>query len=782
MSSFSNGAADGTPRAALRGSALKEGDRIVSQLDIDQLLVAVRRQSRVILYSVLAALSLGSIYLITAVPKYTATVDVLIDSHKGEDQLSGTIAELTLDTGAIDSQVEVMKSDSVALGVVKALSLDTDDAFSRSQGSILGAVFRFFWGIIDIKNWFTSSAVNELDARQQARDSAVQVLKSNLSVRRVGKTYVLSISYTSPDRRQAQAIANAFADAYFTDQLDARYLIARRAAGWLNDRIAELKDNSLRTDLAVQRFKAEKGILSTGGTESTHPANLVEDQQLVEMTSQLSQAHNDTARMEARLQQINDIIKSGRTNAAVTESLGSPVITNLREKFLRASKTAAELTEKLGADHYQVVSLRNEMAQYERLIFEELKRFAQTYSSDLEVARAREKNLNDSMSVLVSQKAVSNETMVMLRELEREAEVFKNLYQTFLQRYQDTIQRQSFPNSEARVITPASLPGAPSSPNGRLVLLLSGLLGLLAGGSIGAYREAKDRVFRVAQQVRDELGLDLIGMLAIGTDEAIPVAQENLGARNVRLSSSLMRHAIDAPLSGFAETLRSAKVEVDLTLSKKRGPKIIGIISVLPGEGKTTVSKNWASLLSFLGRKTLLIDGDMRNPGLTRGLARHASVGLLEVLRGERTLQDAVLIEPETGLCILPVILKKKLLLSSELISSQAMGDLLEEAGNRFEYILVDLPPFGPVVDVRAAAGLFDAFLLVVEWGKTARSVVKNALMEDDTIYDKCIGVVFNKVNAEKLQRYNTPGSKSYYYKKYGYYYTDTATPSAGSK
>ena len=123
------------------------------------------------------------------------------------------------------------------------------------------------------------------------------------------------------------------------------------------------------------------------------------------------------------------------------------------------------------------------------------------------------RNLDKSMASLVSQKAVSNETLVSLRELEREADVFKNLYETFLQRYQDAIQRQSFPNSEARVITPASLPGAPSWPKGSIVLAFSALLGLLAGSAIGVYREAKDRVFRVAHQVRDELGLDLIGML-----------------------------------------------------------------------------------------------------------------------------------------------------------------------------------------------------------------------------------------------------------------------------
>ena len=379
-----------------QGARITENSGASAQLDIGQLVAAVRRQARVITYAVLTAVSLGLIYLLTAVPLYTAAVDILIDSRRSQDQLSGTIAELTLDTSAVDSQVEVIKSDNVALLVVKALALDADPEFAGSSGSLLGSVFHFFRTIIDVRSWFTSSEILEREARKKALESAVSKLRGSMSVKRVGKTYVLSITYTSPDRHKAQLIANAYADAYFSDQLDSRYIIAKRAAGWLNDRIAELKENALRTDLAVQRFKAEKGILYLPGpsfligTHSAQSANLVEDQQLSELTSQISQAHNETARMEARLEQINAMIKSGRTDGAVTESLGNPVITDLRQKYLRAEKLMADFKAKVGADHYQVGSLHNEMNQYQRLIFGELKRIAKTYASDLEVAHARE--------------------------------------------------------------------------------------------------------------------------------------------------------------------------------------------------------------------------------------------------------------------------------------------------------------------------------------------------------------------------------------------------------
>ncbi len=236
---------------------------------LDDFIAAARRQWRVLGYCVIAALGLGVVYLITTVPLYTASVDIIIDSRKSQDQLSSTIAELTLDTGAIDSQVEVLKSDNVALGVVNVLALDQDPEFNGLGLSIFGTAFGFIRTVLDVRNWFTQTDIIEIDRKQKAREYAVFILKKYLNVKRVARTYVLTIAFTWPDRRKAQTIANAFADAYFADQLDSRYVLAKRAAGWLNDRIAELKENSLRTDLAVQKFKAEKGILATGSVVSS---------------------------------------------------------------------------------------------------------------------------------------------------------------------------------------------------------------------------------------------------------------------------------------------------------------------------------------------------------------------------------------------------------------------------------------------------------------------------------------------------------------------------------
>jgi polysaccharide biosynthesis transport protein len=742
-------------------------------IDFDELLAAARRQARVVAVAAAAAVVLGLAYTVTAVPRYTATTNILIDSQKDQNALSASIAELTFDTGAIDSQVEVMKSEKIALSVISTMKLTQDPEFMGARGTLIGQAFGLLRVVFDFSGWFLTREKSGAETDDELTRAAMSQLKDNLDVRRIARTYVLAIDYTSPDRNKAAAIANAFAEAYLTGQLDSKFEATRRAAGWLQSRIADLKQQSLAADFAVQKFKADKGIVVTGGDKP----GLMTDQQLTDLNEQLGLARTDTAKAEARYQQIEDLLKSGRVGASVPDSLANPVINDLREKFLAASKMEAQLESKLGAGHLQVINLRREMEEYQRLIFEELQRIAESYRSDAEVARQKEQSLTLSMSGLVGASAGTNQIMVQLRELERESETYKNLYQTFMQRYQEAIQQQSFPVSEARVITAARPPLNASYPKRSLILALSLVMGAMVGAGLGALREHRDRVFRTASQVRDELGLEFLGMLQeVHSPAPIKSAKGEIqDPKQVHVVNALQRYSIDHPLSSFSETLRAAKVAVDLALADRK-PKVIGVISALPNEGKSTIAKNFASLLAHLGARAVLIDGDLRNPGLTRNMALQAETGVLEAIRGDRPLRDFLLSEPDSGLVVLPAIIRRRVQHSSELLSSPGMRAVVAELGKVFDYVVIDAPPLAPVVDVRAAAALFDAFLLVVEWGRTPRVIVENILAADSALYDKCVGVVFNKVNLKKVNLYESYGSKDYYHSHYSkYYHNDRA-------
>jgi succinoglycan biosynthesis transport protein ExoP len=750
-----------SPESAVQGISHSVSAQV---LDFDRLLAATRRQLRLVALAGALGVVLAGFYVVTAVPQYTASAQILIDSLKDKNELSASIADLTYDTSAIDSQVEVLRSDKIALAVISKLNLTKDPEFTNDHSYLLTKVVRSIRSIFDLNRLVFNRDEAPSDEDKDVRQ-ALNHLKANLSVGRLSRTYVLSVGYTAPDRRQAAKIANAVADAYLNEQLDARFESARRVADWLQTRLSELKQDSINSDLAIQKFKAEKGLVVTGGEKP----GLISDQRLLDLNSQMVAAHTDTAKAEAQYDQIEDLLKSGRAGAAVPDSLSNPVINDLREKYLATSKTEAQLEGKLGPSHLQVVNLRREMQQFERLINDELERIAESYRSQAEVARAKEHSLSQSMSSLVGANAETNQNLVQLRELEREADSYRNLYQTFLQRYQEAVQQQTYKATEARVITVATPPPLPSHPKPALMMGMGLVLGMLGGVAVGGLREYRDRVFRVEAHVRDDLKLEFLGMLQVVSKTAISRG-EIREPSEINPIDSLQCYSLDHQLSSFSETLRATKVALDLALAERQS-KVVGVISALPSEGKSTVSKNLASLLAHLGAKTLLIDADLRNPGLSAALAKHATTGVLEVVRCERTLSDSLLVERESGLYLLPAVVKRRVNHSSEVLSSAGMRNILTESTSYFDYVVVDLPPLGPVVDVRAAEHLFDAFVLVVEWGRTSRLIIERMLTSDDAIYQKCVGVIYNKVDMKRVRLYENYGSKDLYHEKYHEYY-----------
>ncbi|WP_250959594.1 polysaccharide biosynthesis tyrosine autokinase [Rhizobium sp. CG5] len=735
-------------------------------IDVDKLISIFRRQWRVGMVSIIAAVVVAALYVFTAVPMYTSVASVLIDRSNNEivNQLS-TIGSMVDDEPSVLSQMELFRSDAIATAVVSKLKLIDDPVFLNGSTSPLSSAMTFVRSLFNVSSWFAAEEPL-LDETEAKTTEAVGIILENLSVGRAGRSYVLQVGYTSPSAEQSARIANALAEAYLLDKLNSKYDATRRASDWLQERIDELKQKALDSDFAVQKFRGENGLVAADG-------RLITDQQLSELSSALIIAQAETAKAAARYDRIKSIIDAGRTDAIVTDVLDSSISNDLRQKYLEASKLESEISSRLGPNHAQAVRLRSEMREYERLMFAELGRIAESYQSDVTVAQSRESALRQSVKEAQGVSALAGETQVQLRELERSAETYRNLYQTFLQRFQEATQQQSFPITEARVISRATPPPGPSSPRKALVLALAIMLGGAFGAGLGAFREFRDRFFRTGDQVRESLGLEFLGAVpavAIEPYKIGPAGGEN--PRNIRKASSISNYVVDHPLSMFAETLRSAKIAIDLGVKENRA-KVIGIVSTLPGEGKSTVAVNFAELLAMQGARTLLIDSDLRNPGATRAIGRNAEAGLLEALIDNRPVRDLLLLNQKTKLAFLPAVVTRRVPHSSELLASPAMNAIIETAKTGFDYIILDLPPLGPVVDARAIAARVDSFIYVIEWGNTSRKAVKSILASDMEVYDKCAGVVLNKVDEEKMKLYRAYGSSDYYASRYLSYYRE---------
>jgi succinoglycan biosynthesis transport protein ExoP len=743
----------------------------IELIDLDRLLSALRRQAKLIIGGATAGLILGLAYVVSAVPLYTASADILIDkgTSKFVDELS-TASGVFEDDADMLSQVELLKSDRISRAVVDKLKLTEDAGFMAGNPSLLGYTIGSARAVVNywVDRYFpTLLAANEVSSSDdKILKKALKILEHNLDVSRVDRTYVINLTYTSGDPSLAARIANAYGDAYLDDQLQAKYDATRRASGWLQDRIAELKQQSYNADLAVQKFRAAHGLIAAGG-------QLVSDQQLSEINSQLTEARASTAQAKARLDQIEQIIKSGQTDAVVNDALVSTTINKLREEYLDASQREAEIEKKLGPDHIQAIRLRQQMDEYRRLMFEELGRIAQSYSNDYKVALSRQRSLEESLTHMMGVTASADETEVQLRQLERESDTFKSLYDNFLQRYQQTVQQQSFPITDARVITIATPPEKPSFPKKPLVLALFGVLGLAASSGLAAFREYRDRFFRSGDQVRTELQAEFLGFTPIVSGKSKPDklrAAEHLPGDALWRPNTAAAYVRFHPLSPFAETLRNIKVAADLGLSDRKS-KVLGVVSCLPSEGKTTIASNLSVLLAMQGARSLLIDGDLRNPGLTRTLEMKPNEGLIETLVEGLPPDQALRWDSSGRMGILPTVLKRRISHTSEILASLGMAQLLEHFRSKFDYIVVDLPPLGPIVDAKAFANRIDAFVLIVEWGHTSRQLVRTMMASNPFIREKLLGVVLNKSDESRMKYYRSYGSVDYYSSQYQKYY-----------
>jgi len=723
---------------------------LVPQVDALGLLRIFYRKWPIIAGVVGIATGLGFAYTLAATPKYTATIEVYIDPNK-QHFMSKQEVNVTggqPDPGLIDSQVEILKSESVLGAAVRTLDLTNDPEFTPPRSFISSAI-----------SWVVShlSKKGQAPTQEDIERGAAEKVLTGLKVKRLGATYVVQIDYTDLTPRLAARIANGVGEAYSAAELEARFQSAKRATRWLDSRIKELRDQAADADRKVQKFKADNNLVDTA-------RGSLNEQQLADVNAQLVTVRAATAEAKARYDRVIEVLKDPVADGSVTEALRSEVVTRLRAQYLDFSSKYGEISRRYGANHGAAVNLKRQMDEVKRSVQLELKRIAESSRSDYEVALEREKSVRGSLKAAVSQADANNLALVKLRDLESTAQIYRGLYDTLSQKFEEATQQQSYPALDARIITSATEPTAPSWPRGIIVVPAAMALGLVIGMIVALLKEFLGNNFRSVDDVQNYAGFECLGILPDLSydhkDSKIALETGMLGA-----SASFVRHSVEAPFSRFTETIRNVKVTLDIARSQEKSG-VLGVVSSVPKEGKTTFSSNLALLVANMGHKTLLIDGDLHNPSVTRTLVSGVGAGLIEVLTQTATFEEVLRHDSITGLDFLPTVINARHSNVVALLTSRAMSQLLADARQRYEYVIIDLPPTVPVVDVKAAAHMVDNFIFVIEWGATSRDVVREALESADLLRSKVLGVVLNKADPAELKRfeaYKGPNYNSYY-------------------
>lgn len=759
-----------------------------SFIDLDRLLTIAARRARLVGVSVAVFLMLGVLYLFFATPYYTASTQVLLDDtlSRYTEKDNAPQDDRTQADMQIASAVEVLKSNNMALRVVDEAKLADVTLITDPPKSLVSSVLG---AVKSVKNIFTSSPKLTPDQiREARRGKAAAMLQQTVNVERVMRSAVLSISYRSPDPVLASKVTQAYANAFLTDQLNANFDASERATLWLQGRLDDLAKRAQTASLDVEKFKAANGLTQTGG-------ELMTEQQLTDLNKQLIVAQADAASAAARLNQFKSIVDQGPQNAVKNAIISGQTNANqglqdLRTRYLAIEKREQDIVANFGANHPQAIALKTEKDNVGGQIFQELKQLTASYANEYDVTQSRVKSLSDSIQKLAGTNSEANMSLVHLRELEQKASALKTMYEAFLNRYEVASQSQSLPVAKARVISEAGVPTLPSSPKKTMTLALSIVLGIVVGAGIAFVQEMQERYFRLESDIRSVLGQKSLGYLPMMGPRAKKPAPSKFRRWRVRAPKGatiapsvaetpsldrMMRTVIDAPRSAFTETLRNTKLAIDILL-QGRTSRVIGVVSALPSEGKSTVAANLAVLLASSGKRTLLIDADLRNPSLSHLLQPAPKSGLVEAVLGDASWLDCIKVDQETKLAVLPIVpgtATRSLVHTNELIASPGMHALLENARQSFDYVVVDLAPMGPVVDAKAFSPLADGFVYVVEWGKTPTKLVADVLDAEPLISNKVIGVVLNKTDMQALGRYSDFGGSEKFRNQYNKYYVE---------
>ena len=706
------------------------------------ILETLRRSWRFPLYGFLIGLALAAVYFVTVPNPYKSSARILVDRSVSRYLQNNKIVDQpTFDEPEIGSQTFVVSSDSVVIPVVRSLGLTHDSEFV-GQPRMGGARISDYLGDLKkaIGNMLGMSVVPPADPEAALERAAVEAVAKRLTVNREDVANVINVSVESEDRNKAAKIANALADSYITTTLDAKLKSTKVASQWLQDRLVELKKQAADADHALQDFKAANNLKSGGGQD-----------QRANLETQLANAQIATAEAKSRLDRmrqrsgeeittlmgtdaLNNNAKAGMTSPGELFQLTNNELIRLRAQYRDLAARAAEVESHVGDKHPIAVKLRRQADSIHAAIQSEEHRIADSYANEYQVAKARETEIAATFSSLAGGAKAGSE----LRELESSAEALHKLYDSTLQKYKEinTIETETMPVQSARVITRAVPALSKNSKKGWAVLAGSMMLGLFLGAGAAVGKEWVADVFRTPKAVEQVTGNKCV---------VLPLVEAT--------STPIEEYVLDAPYSRFTEALRNVKAQID-TNRTVHGAKVIGIVSSLPQEGKTTVGANLAALtIAASGARTLVIDSDFHVRRLSATLAPDAREGLLEALENPTRLPWLVSRRQRSGLHVLPCVSPARIPNSAELLGSPMMAQLLTVARKSYDCIIIEIAPVMSVVDVKMIERFVDQFVFVVEWGETKRDLVLDALAEADVIRDRLACVILNKADPVAIQK-----------------------------
>ncbi len=735
---------------------------IAQEIDLEESLRILWRRRGVIAATV-ALVTLSTLAYVLVVPaRYTSELQILFESKVGPVfDLKAAVADQPQDEASILSELEVIKSRGLAERVIDRLALTDNPEFNEELRGP-GVVERLLKtaGLDEALGIeLDSPSINAPDDSTRdhfRRQRIIDAFLGRLQARQVPRSRAVDVRFTAADPAVAAGALNTLAELYLVARLEDRFTNAQRASGWLASQVQRLREKVEEAERAVEDYRKAHGLF-TG-----EHVDLI-NERISELSSKLTDATIARRALEANLAQVRKLLNGTDQVDSVSEVLQSSLVQRFREEEAELERKEAEYGQKYGPRHPQMIQLQAEKTRFHQKISNEINKIVQGIENNLQVARNRENALSQDLRGLKGEMAQANQASVGLHTLERDAEANRLLLDKFLNAFMETSAQEDVQSQlpDARIISPAPIPETPSFPDEGLFLALAFVGATVLGVLLAFTVEYLDAGFRSAEQIEQATGLPVLAHVPL-----VDAARAD--------GDDLASYVVKRKDSAYAEAIRSIHTRVSLAFGQK-APKVIAIVSADAGEGKSTIALSLARQQAQAGRRVIIVDTDFRRSRIATRIAGIADgPGLSEVLNSSANPRDVIQSDPRSTADI--VVAGREQLDNFDLGHATKLDAFLKcladgfGARDGYDLILLDAPPLLAVSDTQVIAGVAQATVMVVRWGKTRRRVVQYACEQVARFGGRIDGIVLSMVDVKKHAYYGY-GDSGYYYGKSAKYY-----------